>query len=119
MKKDVQATTLKRFKDPGSFVFKDGREWLEGDDWDERRFELLQRSRGQCEYTVSSAMDGHVSRCRRDAEDPHHRILRSIRRDDRMSNLLAVCRHHHRILDAEQRKQHGKNKIHFNPEAAA
>lgn len=117
MKRDVQATAAKRFKDPGSFVFKDGREWLEGKDWDERRFELLQRSRGQCEFWYDAG-DEYAHRCTRDAQDPHHRILRSIRRDDRLSNLLAVCRMHHEQLDREQRKQHGKNKIHFRPEAA-
>ena len=114
-RRDEQATAAKHFKDPGSFVFKDQREWLEGEDWDDRRFELLQRSRGQCEYTITSHMDGHTSRCCKDAQDPHHKVLRSIARDDRMSNLLAVCRPHHDKLTAEQRKQHGKNKIGFVP----
>ena len=122
-KADRQATEAKRFKDSNSFVFKDGREWLEGADWDARRFELLQRCRGMCEYEWEGASingNGPLKlRCRRDAEDPHHKILRSIARDDRLSNLMAVCRHHHRVLDLAQRRQHGKNKIHFNREATA
>lgn len=120
MKRDEQATAAKHFKDPGSFVFKDGREWLEGEDWDNRRFELLQRARGQCEYTWCPAgpSDAPMNRCFKDAQDPHHKILRSIARDDRMSNLLAVCRPHHDKLTAEQRKQHGKNKLGFKPVGA-
>jgi hypothetical protein len=113
VKRDIEATTKRHFKNPNSFVFKDGREWLEGADWDDRRFELLQRCRGICEYLIQ---DDH--RCLREAADPHHKILRSIARDDRLSNLMAVCRHHHRVLDLAQRRQHGKNKIHFSPEAA-
>ncbi len=101
-KADRAATEAKRFKDPKSHVTKDGREVLHGDDWDDRKFELLQRSRGQCEYRWNSI------RCRRDANDPHHMVLRSVERDDRLANLLAVCRTHHYALDREQRKARKK-----------
>lgn len=43
-------------------------------------------------------------RCLREAADPHHIVLRSTKRDDRLANLLAVCRHHHYVLDREQRR---------------
>ncbi len=112
MKADVQATARRKFRDPKSYVSKDGREVLFNEDWDERRFELLQRSRGQCEYMIhmvdEAGVDCGTTRCLREAMDPHHLILRSIRRDDRLPNLLAVCRHHHQVLDREQRKQRHK-----------
>ncbi len=112
MKVDRQATAARKFHDKRSYVAPDGRDVLYGRDWDDRRYELLLRSGGQCERIILG------SRCWRDAEDPHHVTLRSILRDDRMTNLLAVCRRCHVSLDQEQRKIHGKNKIHFRPEAA-
>lgn len=110
-KRDVQATEARHFKDPGSFVFKDQREWLEGEDWDDRKRELEQRSRNRCENILGAGMEGGVIRlhpCGRDAVHPHHIVLRSIARDDRIENLLAVCFDCHRKLDAAQRKQRGK-----------
>jgi hypothetical protein len=102
VKADRQATDARKFKSPKSYVTPDGRDILFGEDWDERRFELLQRSRGQCEYIING-LHGPV-RCLRDANDPHHVTLRSVLRNDRLSELLAVCRHHHNVLDREQRK---------------
>lgn len=98
-KADRQATEARQFKDERSFVWKDGREQLYGADWDERRFELLQRSRGQCENVILGR------RCLREAADPHHKTLRSIARDDRLEALLAVCRRCHTNLDYAQRQQ--------------
>jgi hypothetical protein len=95
---DREATEARKFQDPHSFVFKDGREWLEGKDWDARRFELLVRCHGQCENIIG----GH--RCWRECADPHHVELRSIKRDDRIENLLALCRPCHRALDKLQRE---------------
>lgn len=112
-KRDVQATAAKRFKDPRSFVWKDGREQLYEADWQDRKYELLLRARGQCEYLTAGDQ-----RCQREGTEPHHRILRSTLRDDRLNRLQLVCNFHHRALDREQRKIHGKNKIGFNPEAA-
>jgi hypothetical protein len=103
MKADRQVTAMRKFKDPKSYVCADGREILHGEDWDARRFELLQRSRGQCEYIIIDGLHGPV-RCRRDANDPHHVTLRSVKRNDKLSELLALCRHHHNVLDREQRK---------------
>jgi hypothetical protein len=103
MKSDVPKTRARNFKDPKSYVCSDGREILHGEDWHDRRFELLQRSHGQCEYIIDG-LHGPV-RCQRDANDPHHVTLRSVLRDDRLSELLAVCRHHHVVLDREQRKR--------------
>lgn len=99
---DVPATTARRFKDPKSFVANDGREILSGDDWEERKFELWQRARGQCEYVIQR--EGYQIRCLREGHDPHHKELRSVLRDDRLSNLSLTCRHHHRVMDKEQRQ---------------
>lgn len=113
MKRDRQITEARRFKDPRSYVTKDGREVLYEEDWQERKYELLLRARGQCEYIMAND-----ERCLREGIDPHHRVLRSTRRNDALKALQLLCRHHHRMVDAEQRKIHGKNKIHFRPEAA-
>lgn len=112
-KRDMQATEAKHFKEAGSFVFKDGREWLEGRDWDARRMELLERCGGRCEYTYQEKTDNPAHRCTQDAADAHHKVLRSVSRDDRMSNLMAVCRPHHELLTVIQRNERGKNKINF------
>lgn len=84
-----------------SKVYRDGREWLVGKDWDQRRWELLRRCGGRCENIIQQFPI--IIPCFRDAEDPHHVVLRSELRDDRMSNLLAVCAGCHRKLDREQR----------------
>jgi hypothetical protein len=107
VKADRLATLSRCFKDPKSYVAPDGREILHGEDWENRKFELLKRCRGQCEYMIP---DGKYppTRCMRDADDPHHTTLRSVRRDDRLAKLLGLCRHHHKIVDALQRKERHK-----------
>ena len=90
MKRDIQATKAKGFADRRSYIDKLGREVLFGEDWNQRRWELLQRCKGFCEYFV---------KCRVTAQDPHHIIPRSKGRDDRLSNLQALCRYHHNLMD--------------------
>lgn len=104
MKADVQATAAKQFVDPKSYVTSDGREILHGKDWKARVDALLARSGGRCEYLAGIA-GVWTMRCSVEAADPHHIELRSIKRDDRLEALLAVCRHHHRVLDAQQRAE--------------
>lgn len=111
MKRDIEATAKRHFKDEDSYVTKDGRDILCGEDWQDRKFQLLTRARGQCEYILAND-----ERCLREGVDPHHWVLRSTQRNDALSALMLVCRHHHQVLDAAQRKIHGKNKIHFNPD---
>jgi hypothetical protein len=110
-KADKQATDARKFVEPKSHVTKDGREVLHKLDWQRRVKELRERCGGRCEYRLlgTALMEGGEDmRCCNAAADPHHIKLRSRSRDDRMTNLLAVCRHHHRILDAEQRKERVK-----------
>lgn len=85
------------YVDPKSYVRTDGSEVLYGRDWTQRKKELWKRCQGRCEWIV----DGHPlpERCRNEANDPHHRIPRSKRRDDRLLNLAALCRMHHNLLD--------------------
>lgn len=110
-KADKQLTEQRQFVENRSYVCKDGREVLVGLDWQRRLQQLRNRCGGRCEYRIpnSSLMEGGEDmRCARPAQDPHHIILRSHGRDDRMSNLMAVCRHHHQILDVAQRKERVK-----------
>jgi hypothetical protein len=104
MKSDRLATISRCFKDTRSYVCPDGREILYGEDWDERVYELLQRSRGQCEYMIPVQLQKPEIRCSREATDPHHNTLRSVSRDDRLAKLTALCRHHHMVVDREQRR---------------
>ena len=77
-----------------SRVFLDGREKLGKSDWKRRVAELQTRSNGYCEHRP----DG-ITRCFGQAIDPHHIIKRSKERDDRLTNLLHVCRQCHILLD--------------------
>lgn len=106
-KADKQLTEQRQFVERKSYVCKDGREVLYGLDWQRRLQQLRNRCAGRCEYVFKTA-EGDEMRCARAAQDPHHIVLRSHSRDDRMTNLLAVCRHHHQMLDIEQRKERHK-----------
>lgn len=108
-KADVQATAERKFVERKSHVTKDGRWVLHGLDWKRQVEKLRKRCGGRCEYMIEHPSDAMPSiRCAREAADPHHIKLRSRGRDDRVTNLMAVCRHHHRVLDAEQRKERCK-----------
>lgn len=84
------------YRDKDSIVWADGREKLKGYDWVKRVKELRKRSGGRCEFIIE---DTPPRRCTMVAVDPHHQIKRSVLRDDRIENLLHVCRFHHRLLD--------------------
>jgi len=101
---DNEAKTRLGYKDPRTKVYPDGREVLFGADWKRRKLELWVRCAHRCEQWVESHPDIRVSlsctvRCHNDAHDPHHIIPRSKGRDDRLSNLVALCRLHHELLD--------------------
>lgn len=92
----------KQFLDPRSYVAPDGREVLYGEDWKARIEDLRLRSAGKCEWVVDAGMEQEVIMvytCGKEAQDPHHIKPRSKGRDDRMSNLQALCRYHHDLLD--------------------
>ena len=111
MKADRQMTEARQFVEPKSHVTKDGRWVLHGLDWKRQVNALRVRCGGRCEYRIPGseiAEGGELMRCCREAADPHHKTLRSRKRDDRLEALLAVCRHHHKILDAQQRRERFK-----------
>jgi hypothetical protein len=91
---DRIATAEKRFEHPKSRVMKDGREILHGADWKRRKWELWERSGGQCE-AISFWAGEEPIRCRWEADDPDHVVKRSKGRDDRLEALMALCRNHH------------------------
>lgn len=98
MRADKQATLAKGFADYRSFVAPDGREVLYKDDWDRRKTELWERCGGRCEAMLE-VIGVTPWRCTAEAADPHHVIRRSVKRDDRLLNLQALCRYHHDLLD--------------------
>lgn len=106
-KVDVEATCRAGFEDLESVVLLDGREILAGKDWEKRKKQLWERCKGQCEYMLESGDSIHMGRgawvnrlerCRREAHDPHHVTPRSKGRDDRLSNLIFLCKHHFRMV---------------------
>lgn len=111
VKRDVAATEAMQFVEKKSHVCKDGRHILFGLDWKRRVKQLRDRCGGQCEYEMTEYRGSErimTIRCQREAADPHHIKLRSRGRDDRLTNLMGICRHHHIRVDAEQRKEHHK-----------
>ncbi len=92
--RDEVAKCERGYKDPRSIVRSDGTEKLVGKDWALRKVELRARCEGRCERLLS---DG--TRCRNEAADPHHMKARSKGRDDRLANLIALCRGCHNLLD--------------------
>src|SRR5579885_25140 len=90
--RDEEAKRRLGYTNPLSFVRRDGSEVLRGEDWARRMRELGERSGGKCE----------VQRCIYRAVDAHHIVMRSRKRDDRLANLLDVCRSCHRSLDGRR-----------------
>jgi hypothetical protein len=103
---DNEAKARLGYKDKRSKVYPDGREVLYGKDWAKRKQELWERCGGKCEWIVDNDEPfTRAFRCRSEAHDPHHTIPRSRgRRDDRLENLIALCRLHHDILDWKKLK---------------
>jgi hypothetical protein len=103
--RDEQEKIRRGYTDPSSYVQRDGSEKLVGEDWRRRVEELRERSGGRCErrYTTPDA-PRMVFRCCMEARDPHHKVKRSIRRDDRLSNLEALCPAHHDEEDGRKVK---------------
>jgi len=108
---DKQATAARRFEDDRSKILKDGREILYGKDWKQRKAELWRRCGGECEqYTFIGAFSNpphaEYAPCRNEAIDSHHLEKRSIKRDDRLQNLKALCAFHHKL-------QHPEKQVHW------
>jgi hypothetical protein len=74
-------------------VLPDGREIAKGYQWTKRVKELRKRAGGCCE--AWRILPGHASHFIGANGDPHHIVKRSISRDDRLENLLWICRQAH------------------------
>ena len=105
---DVDEKKRRGYKDRASKVRYDGSEILEGKDWTQRKRELWERCGGRCEFTDFSVFP--PQRCQNEGHDPHHLKMRSEGRDDRLTNLLCVCRSCHIALDNRKLKWTKKEK---------
>src|SRR6516165_151461 len=99
--RDRELKEQRGYADPQTIVWGDGREWLRGKDWANRKYALLIRSKGKCERTAILGK-AHAERCSGAAEEPHHIISRWTSRDDRLSNLAALSHACHRAEDKRQ-----------------
>lgn len=98
--RDEELRKQRGYTDLSTYVRRDGSEVLKGADWRQRVEELRERSGGRCEHEEATPDNPRVMhRCSMAARDPHHKIRRSLRRDDRLENLLHVCRPHHDDAD--------------------
>lgn len=106
--KDRDLKVIRGYRDPKTIVWSDGREWLRGRDWTHRVLELMQRANERCEYVITASFQPR--RCSNPADDPHHVVKRSVLRDDRLSNLQALCRYHHDLLDPRKVRSDKKER---------
>jgi len=94
--RDEELKQKRGYTNPSTYVRRDGSEKLVGEDWKKRKEELRERSGDRCEREFTLPDNPRVMlRCVNDANDAHHKIRRSLRRDDRLSNLEDLCRPHH------------------------
>lgn len=71
----------------------DGRERCTGYQWEKRVRELKARAQGWCE--AGDLIPGHPRHFIGDDGDSHHKLKRSLDRDDRLSNLFWICHSAH------------------------
>jgi hypothetical protein len=106
---DVAEKERRGYTDPRSRVYFDGRERLHGKDWAKRKQEVWERGSGRCEngepWKVWPWGGPVLNRCTNEMHDPHHKITRGKQRDDRMENLIGLCRMHHDMAH-EKRNPH-------------
>ena len=100
MKADKALTLAAGFSDRRSYVTPDKREILYGEDWIARKKALWERSGGQCE-AILEIIGVTPWRCQREAQIPAHVIPRYPKRDDRLSNLMAYCVEHDRLMEKQ------------------
>ncbi len=110
-KKDLLATALREFKDKRSFISTDGHDFLYGKDWKRRVKECFERDAYMCRWEIKATHVGHKSDafiCGAAAHHPHHRIHKGNGGSDDLTNLMAICIHHHRIAHPEKQTRFGK-----------
>lgn len=108
---DVEETKRRGYSGKSKVYF-DGRERLDAKDWAKRKKELWERGNGQCEQLTYFEASQKWLRCVAPMHDPHHVVMRGKQRDDRLSNLLGLCRMHHNL-------RHESRNPRFKKERAA
>jgi hypothetical protein len=78
-------------------ILPDQREICTGYQWEKRKRELRERAVGFCE--AGQIIPGHESHFIGSFGDAHHIVKRSKARDDRLQNLLWICRAAHIEID--------------------
>jgi hypothetical protein len=116
---DKAATEARKFSDPRSRVMLDGREILYKLDYKRRVREVEERDNYQCKWGKFSestwGKDGiglsiNYTHCGAPSNGhPHHKVKRSKLRDDRASNLMAICDEHHKIAHPEHQPRFTKD----------
>ena len=109
--RDEELKRQRGYTDPSSYVRRDGSEVLKGADWRRRVEELRERSAGRCEHEEATPDNPRVMhRCTMMARDPDHTVKRSLKRDDRLSNLKHLCAGHHSEKHPEFKPKWTKRK---------
>jgi hypothetical protein len=101
---DIEATKARKFKHPKSRVMLDGREILYEEDYDVRKLEVERRDKHKCQWVRwQGVIPDSPEICGAPSTgQPHHIVSRSDGRDDRASNLMAICDVHHKIAHPEK-----------------
>jgi 5-methylcytosine-specific restriction endonuclease McrA len=103
-KRDPLGTIERCFLDPRSFISRDGREFLYGEDTSVRRNEIWERSGGFCE-------EPGCNRCiDEETMEMHHIRHKSKSGDDSKANLRACCRRCHRKHHSDREPRFGENR---------
>lgn len=104
---DAIRTMAAKFDSRKSFIGIDGNEYLArgSADWNKRKWELYNRSKGECELKCS--MYCHISFSFKKMH-PHHIVRGRIGRHDGLDNLLAVCWECHRAAHPEKQVRWSK-----------
>lgn len=112
LKRDRERTIAQQYLDPKSYACYDGREVLYGEDWKARKKEVWDRAGGRCEQWIVDWTKpvGSGQRCNGQMHDAHHVEERRKKRDDRMANLKALCRMHHRLAHPEKEPKWSKRQ---------
>jgi HNH endonuclease len=95
-KKDPVSTLQRGFLDPRSFIARDGREFLAGEDMSVRRHEVFERSGGFCEEPgCNRQIDEFLPAEHPNSLHVHHLKFRSKGGAENLPNLQASCKRCH------------------------
>lgn len=107
-KRDALATQLRCFLDPRSFMSRDGREFLYGEDMSLRRHDVWERCGGFCEEPgCNREISDELPTEHPNALHVHHVKHRSKGGADNMNNLQAACTRCHKKHHADRNPRFG------------